>query len=197
METEYEATFWPIDKDALREKLAAAGAVLSYPERLMRRFVYYLPSSSPLTHAWARVRDEGDKVTMSIKQSGTAIADQKELEIIIDDFDQGVAILRNLGCDEKAYQETKRELWTLDGTDVTIDEWPHLKPHVEVEGPNEESVRKASEKIGFAWDDAKFCSIDVLYTLQYPITTDIINKQTPRLVFNEPNPLEKYLENQT
>ena len=31
-------------------------------------------------------------------------------------------LLNTLGCQERAYQETKRELWKLDGVEITIDE---------------------------------------------------------------------------
>ena len=35
METEWEATFWPIEKDEIRQRLKEAGATLIYPERLI------------------------------------------------------------------------------------------------------------------------------------------------------------------
>jgi adenylate cyclase, class 2 len=190
METEYEATFWPIDKEHIRQKLSSVGAHMEYQERVMRRVVFHLPMGAPLTHGWARVRDEGDKVTMSIKQSGSALEQQKELEIVVSDFDSGIEILRSVGCIERAYQETKRELWMLDGVAITLDEWPFLEPFIEIEGVSEEVIRHASEKLGFPWQEALFCSADTLYVKKYGISLDRINKETPRLVFADLNPFE-------
>ncbi|MBP9772190.1 MAG: CYTH domain-containing protein [Candidatus Pacebacteria bacterium] len=192
METEYEATFWPIDKDTVRSLLQTAGATMKYPERLMRRVVFYLPPTSPLTGktAWARVRDEGDKITMSIKQLAKhdEISDQKEVELTVSSFETGIEMLRLIGCEEKAFQETKRELWELDGVQITIDEWPFLQPFIEIEGQTEEVVRTVSEKLGYKWSDALFCSADLIYMKQYGITHARINDETPRLAFSDPNP---------
>ena len=189
MKIEYEATFTNVDKDVARGKLRAAGAVLRRPEFLQKRAVFNLPSGHEVKGAWARVRDEGDKVTMSLKiVDGTAIADQKETCITVNDFAEAVALLKTLGCDEKAYQETKRELWDLDGVEVTIDEWPFLEPFVEVEGNSEESVKAASEKLGFEWAKAKFCAIGALYSEKYGFPESHFNNETPRIVFDMENP---------
>ena len=98
---------------------------------------------------WLRVRDEGDKVTMSLKVvDGKHIEDQKEICLTINLFEDGIELLRNVGCIEKAYQETRRDLWMLDGVEITIDEWPFLEPYVEVEGGSESAVKKGLGKAG-------------------------------------------------
>lgn len=126
---------------------------------------------------------------MSLKVvDGTHIENQKETCLEIDSFDDGVNLLLALGCEKKSYQETRRELWTLDGTEVTIDEWPFLRPFVEVEGKSEESVKSVSEKLGFDYTQALFGAVDVLYIRQYPyLTFDRIN-QAPLIVFDGENP---------
>src|SRR5258706_12923228 len=150
MEIEYEATFSNIDKTEVRTRLKAAGAVLVRPEFLQRRVVFNMPAGLEDKEAWVRVRDEGDKVTMSYKKiSGKAIEEQQEIMLVINDFDAGTELLEKLGCERKAFQESRRELWKLDGVDITIDEWPFLEPYVEVEGKDEASVRLVSEKLGF------------------------------------------------
>lgn len=64
---EYEATFADIDKDAMRRKLSGAGAVLTKPEFLQKRVVFALPAGNEIVGGYARVRDEGDRITMSLK----------------------------------------------------------------------------------------------------------------------------------
>lgn len=185
MDIEYEATFPEVDKDAVRGKLSAAGAVLVKPEFLQKRTVFRMPAGHEISGGWVRVRDEGDRITMSLKVvDGDRIEDQKEICLKVDSFDTAVDLLVSLGCTRKSYQETKRELWTLDGTDITIDEWPFLDPLVGVEGKSEAAVKVASEKIGFDYGDAVFGAVDVVCMRRYPhLTADRINNRTPRSSF--------------
>lgn len=189
MNIEYEATFPDVDKREVREHLLAVGATLMKPEFLQKRVVFNMPKGHEIPGGWVRVRDEGDRITMSLKVvDGARIENQKETCLKVDSFDEGVNFLLSLGCEKKSYQETKRELWILDGTEVTIDEWPFLRPFVEVEGKSEESVKMVAEKLGFDYTQALFGAVDILYIRQYPyLTFDRIN-QAPRIVFDGENP---------
>jgi len=92
MNTEFEATFIDIDVDKVRQKLKQLNATLLKPETLMKRVVFEPPQY--IEGGWLRVRDEGDKITLSVKQvTGTQIDDQKEVELIIHDFDTGIQFL--------------------------------------------------------------------------------------------------------
>ena len=153
MQIEYEATFQNIDKDEVRNKLVKAGAKLVKPETLYKRETF--KSKIDPINAWMRVRDEGDKITMSHKIStGDKIDDQKEICLTVDNFENAVDFLDSLGYEKKTFQETKREIWNLEGVEITIDEWPFLEPFVEVEGESEKVVKIASEKIGFDYSTA-------------------------------------------
>ncbi len=188
MRTEWEATFWPIDKDEMRARLRAAEATLIYPERLMRRVNFFPPDEEYAKRAWVRVRDEGDRITMSLKEGGPAMEDQKERQILIDNFDEGVEFLLNLGCRQKNYQETRREFWKLQGAEITIDEWPFLPTCVEIEGVSAELVEEIAGRIGFKWEDALFCTVDKLYAKHYGIEPTYLNREVPRLIFEGANP---------
>lgn len=189
MNIEYEATFPNIDKDEIRKKLAKAGAVLVKKEFLQKRVTFDLPKGHEIKGAWMRVRDEGDKVTMSFKiVDGDKISDQKEAQLIVDNFSVAEEILLSIGCPKRAYQETKREIWDLDNVEITIDEWPFLEPFVEVEGESEEKVKNVSQKIGFDYSQARFCSADTLYSEKYNIDTDFFNNEVPEIVFGSKNP---------
>ncbi|MHB8903917.1 MAG: CYTH domain-containing protein, partial [Patescibacteria group bacterium] len=158
MQIEYEATFLNIDKDEMRNKLKLAGAKLIKPEFLQKRIVFNLPEGHKIKGAFLRVRDEADKITMSLKiMDGKKIENQKELCLEINDFNDGVEFLKTIGCERKAYQETKRELWILNDVEVTIDEWPFLEPFVEIEGKDENEVKKISLSLGFDYGQALFC----------------------------------------
>ncbi|QQR77145.1 MAG: CYTH domain-containing protein [Candidatus Moraniibacteriota bacterium] len=188
MNIEYEATFTNIEKDDIRERLKTAGAVLVRPEYLQRRIPFFLPNKEDAENSWLRVRDEGDKVTLSLKTiDGKNIENQKELCLEVNSFNDAVELLESIGCVRKSYQESKRELWTLDGVEITLDEWPFLEPFVEVEGKSEDSVRVVSEKLGFDYSKALFCAVGDLYVLKYGIHPDKINT-LDKLIFDMPNP---------
>jgi len=191
MKIEYEATFPNVDKDEIRERLKKAGAALERPEFLQKRIPLNLPPGNEIPGGFLRVRDEGDKITMTLKiVDGEKISDQKEIILTVDSFDEAVNFLRALGCTDKSYQETKREIWQLDGVEIMIDEWPFLEPLVEIEGLSEDAVKKVSEKLGFDYAKAMFCTVDKIYAKQYNIPISRINKGTPKLTFNMKNPFE-------
>jgi len=192
MEIEYEATFLEINKEEVREKLRENGARMIKKEFLMKREVFDLPKGHEIRGGWLRIRDEGDKITMSLKIiEGNVVSDnisnQKEVCLEIDNFENARIFLEKIGCIKKAYQESKRELWELDNVEITIDEWPFLEPFIEIEGKNEEDVKKATKKLGFNYKDAFFGSADFLYAKKYGVHEDIVN-DTPRIVFEEKNP---------
>jgi len=189
MEIEYEATFLNIDKDDVRDKLKRAGAKLLKPEFLQKRVNFFLPKECSIKNSWVRVRDEGDKITMSFKAiNGDRIEDQKEINLTVDNFDKGVDFLETIGCRKKSYHETKREIWELDGVDICIDEWPFLEPFVEIEGKSEEAVKAVSAKLDFDYSKAWFCAAGLIYSKKYDIPAEIIDNKIPRIVFDMENP---------
>lgn len=195
MKVEYEATFTNIDKNKLRKKLKAIWAKLIRGEFLQKRVVFHLPRGHEISGGWLRVRDEGDKTTLSLKVAkGGKITDQKEICLKVDDFAEATKFLVALGCKKKAYQESKRELWQLNGTEVTIDEWPFLEPFMEIEGKSENKVKRAAQKLGFDYRRALFCSTDTLYSQKYGFPEKVINDQTPVLAFGTENPFISYLK---
>lgn len=187
MQIEWEATFWPVQKDEARRRLETVGATQIYSERLMRRKNFYLPESAPTERAWLRVRDEEDRVTLSMKRVGTRIDEQEETELVVDSFEEAQTLLRALGCRDKAYQETKREMWELGDVMITIDEWPFIEPFVEIEGPSEAAVQEIAKALGFSWEEAIFGAADELYVRTYGIEKKTVNEY-PELRFSNPNP---------
>lgn len=181
MKNEIEAQFLDIDKDEIRGKLKAIGAECVKPEVLMRRIVFDVGP-----HQFARVRDEGDKIVMTYKNvsDDKSIMGTKEVNVVVDNYENAISLLKSCGLEEKAEQESLREVWILGEVEICIDEWPWLPPFVEVEGPSEESVWDAAEKLGFKKSDAKFGSVDTTYQHYYGINPDIVNLHTPKILFD-------------
>lgn len=168
MKTEFEAKFLNIDIDALRVKLKDLGAVCEQPMRLMRR-VTIDNEQMKAKDAFLRVRDQGDKVTMTYKQFDELSASgAKEIEVTVDSFDDTAELLKQAGLPFRSYQETKRESWKLGEAEVVLDQWPWLNPYAEVEAASEQEVKATATKLGFAWKDAVFGDVMSAYRAQYP-----------------------------
>ncbi len=61
-----------------------------------------------------------------------------------------------------------------------VDTWPMIDPFLEIEGPDDNSVKEYFQKLGFDFNKAVFGSSDVLYKDLYNI--DIL--KMPKLTFN-------------
>ena len=192
MDIEYEATFKNINKNEIRKLLKKVGARLIKPEFMQKRVVFHLPKGHEIKGGWLRVRDEADKITMSLKViDGNKIKDQKEICLTVNNFEEAENFLVLIGCEKKAYQENKRELWKLNNVEIMIDEWPFLEPFIEVEGKSEKTVRQVCKKLGLNYSEAIFSSTDVLIQQKYGISLDRINNKTPKIIFNMKNPFLK------
>lgn len=172
MQTEIEAKFTDIDIDAMRVKLLSLGATLEQPERLMRRRMFdYTDNRLDDIGAWIRVRDEGDKITVSYKHlQDRSLHGTKEINLIVDSFETSCQFFEAIGLHARAYQETKRETWTLNGCEVTLDTWPWIPSFCEVEGTTEELVRSVADQLGFDWSKAMHGSVETVYQQHYDIT---------------------------
>lgn len=184
MAKEIEAKFINIDKSQVVKQLEKLGAIKVFDERLLRRCVYKLPIEKE--GAWARIRDEVDKITMTYKRVVNQSLDGvEEVELIIDDFDKGRSFLKSIGLLEKAYQESKRMRYVIESVEFDIDTWPALNPWIEIEAKTEEDVKKYAKLLGFKWEDAMFGSADLVYEKIYNIDADWINNRCPFLKFDD------------
>lgn len=175
MNTEIEVKFCGVDHDEVRAKLEAAGSVCKSPMGLMRRVVIETAEIHK-KGGYMRVREQNGVSTLTYKQFDALSVDgAKEIETTVADFDAMASIFRALEPTRYSYQESKREVWHLDGVEIVLDEWPWLKPYIEIEGVGEEALKSTAEKLGFSWDDAVFGDVMVAYRLEYPHLTE---KQT-------------------
>lgn len=139
-------------------------------------------------NGWVRVRDEGGKVTMSYKQLNSRDIDgTHEVSLVVDDFAAADSLLAELGLEAKAYQETRRESWRLERFEIELDEWPWVKPYIEIEGPDEASLKGLSSKLGLDWAEACHGSVEVVYRAVFDATDQEIDG-IPSITFEEPVP---------
>ena len=172
MKSEIEVKFLNVDIDDVRARLKAANATLEQPMRLMRR-VLIEEDHHAADNSFLRIRDEGDRTTLTFKRrtktdSQTTIDSTKEIETTVGDFQTAVDIFKEAGWQYTTYQESRRETWHLDEAEVVIDEWPWIRPYIEIEAETEDTVRSVAKALGFDWSGAVFGSVDVVYEREYP-----------------------------
>lgn len=177
MQTEIEAKFTDVDPASVRARLQETRATLKQPEILMRRAVFDYPDRRLYSvRGWVRVRDEGEKITLSYKQvNDRTLYGTQEISVVVDDFEETCRFLLAIGLKTKSHQETRREKWLYGEVEITIDTWPWIPPFVEIEGPNEEVVKQAARDLGFDWSKALYGSVEPVYQMHYDVTEEEIN----------------------
>jgi adenylate cyclase class 2 len=139
----------------------------------MKRKVYNHPTNKQSD--WFRVRDEGDKITMSYKKLiDRTVHGTKEISIEVSDFEGACDILAAAQLKLKSYQETRREKWILDSAEVTIDTWPWIPTFVEIEAASEEGLKLVAKKLGLEWSEALYGSVEPAYQKYYNVTEEEI-----------------------
>jgi adenylate cyclase class 2 len=188
VQTEIEVKFPNVDFEKVRTQLKQLGASLEQPMRHMQRVIIETPELRA-KNSFVRVRDEGDKTTLTYKQfDENSLTGAKEIEVVVSEFDACVALLEQAYLPHKSFQESRRETWHYGDVEVVLDEWPHLEPYIEIEGPSEESVKKAADELGFEWSSAVFGKVTELYQLQYPNGDADKLVTIPKLAFDQPLP---------
>ena len=166
---EIEMRFDNIDTNQLRKKLKSIGAKISKDKRIMPLVSFNHPKKKKNTYI--RIRDEGEEVTLTFKNR----LNEKypvEREVVISDFDEGVAILKLIGCKERYYIEKLRETWKIDGCkEIVIDSYPGLPEYIEIECDTEKNVFNTAKKLGIKINkNHKNPKVENMYLHHYGIT---------------------------
>lgn len=178
MQSEIEAKYLGVDHDIIRAELKKQGAVCVQQLRITKRINFDYPDRRlhKNRHAWLRLRDEGDKVTLAYKQlNDRSLQGMKEVQIVVDDYNSASELIRATGLVQVAYQEVKRESWELDGVQIELDEWPWVRPFAEVEARTEEEVWRISKLLGLDVESALYGSVEIVYQKEYDVTEDEVD----------------------
>jgi adenylate cyclase class 2 len=192
MKPEIEVKFLGVDFDEIRQSLKSVGGVCKRPMRMMKRVVMDYPDRhlQLKSSSWVRIRDEGDKITLTLKQTiEHEFGGANEIEVTVNSYQDTIAIFQKLGLVVQNDQETMRETWQVGDVEVVLDEWPWLDPYIEIEGPTKTSVQQVAQQLGFDWSEAVFGSVTVAYRHQYPdITKEEHISTIPEIKFNLSRP---------
>lgn len=182
MQIEFEAKYPKINKKEIREKLKDLGAELVFAERKFIRMTFDTPKLRT-KNAWVRLRDEGDKTTMTFKvvDDKKSASGMKEVSFVISDMASAKSLLEQLGLTHKGYEENLREEWQLGEVIFDIDTWPLIDPYLEIEAPSEEIVKNYFEILELDYSKASFGSADIIYKDLYGI--EILGRK--QLIFED------------
>ena len=172
MAKEREVTILNIKEEDFIKKLLDNGAVFK-DEFLQRRYTYdFTPA---LKNKWIRLRTNGKKTTLTIKEikDKKSIDGTEELEVLVGDFDIMNKILKELGYVYRNYQENYRKIYMIDEVEVSIDSWPMIPTYAEIEGKSNEAVISVLNKLGYSLDEATILDVTSIYNEVYGI--DLLN----------------------
>lgn len=168
---EKEVKFLDIDIEILEKKLHSIGAKKMFTVLYKRKVFDYPDLRLNKEASWVRLRDEGDKTTLTFKKRlgvGSSVhgdTGMEEIEITVDDFSKTVLVLERIGLREKFYEENKRTRYVLNDIHFDIDTWPLLPPYLEIEADSWSNVDKAIILLGLDPKEKKICSTHQIYTL--------------------------------
>ena len=171
---EIEVKFLNIDPVLIEEKLVDLGAEKTF-EKIYRRRVFDHPDLRLNNRgAFVRLRDEGDKITLTFKQRlGVKTHDGKtndkgmeEIEVNVSDFEKTAVLLKKIGLEEKFYEENRRIRYQLGDIEFDIDFWPLLEPYLEIEAPSWGKIDEAIKLLRLDPKDKKIFSTYQVYQLK-------------------------------
>lgn len=182
MGIEFEAKFIDIDKAEMTKKLKKLGCKLVHARKRYTRVAFQRCEES--IRGYARIRDEGGAVKMTVK----IYRDPKfpeEYEVTIkDSFETGLKFMRSLGIPEKAFQESYREKWTHPLVhEITFDDLPGIPTYMEVDCTSEANLNKIIQMLELDKSKIRYGAFDQQYLEYYGVPKDILNNHTPSLTF--------------
>ena len=154
---EIEIRILEINEEQFIDKILSLGG-LKVGEFFQKRYVYDF--NPVVSNKWIRLRTNGEKTTLAIKEikDRNVIDGVDELEIVVEDFEKTNIILNKLGYKARNYQENYRKVYLLKNTEISIDSWPLIPTYAEIEGKNNDDVMEVLELLK---DSGKETTLDV------------------------------------
>ncbi|MDD4795853.1 MAG: CYTH domain-containing protein [Bacilli bacterium] len=116
---------------------------------------------------WVRLRESNGKVELTTKHilEKQEYKFQKVLENEIDvsSLEETNLILESIGLSRRSYQEKIRYSYKYKDAEIEIDLWPLLKPYLEIECDNEETIDEIINKLNLESHEVVSINTEQLY----------------------------------
>ena len=141
------------------------------------RILKIIEDSKSKFFKWIRLRQDGEKVELTIKyiynsEAEYGIDEVKEVEILVDDFETANKLVEEMGYYREKLTEKRRVSYTLDGLEIEIDTWPLIKTYVEIEGKDVDKIYEVAKKLGYEKEDTKVMNTEDVFLLEGKNITD-------------------------
>ena len=121
--------------------------------------------TQPLRDRRVRLREESDHWEWTVKskrKKDVDIDERREAEVRISDPNQIMTFLSVCGYELYSYAEKYRTEYHLGTAKFMIDEYPDLRPYLEIEGESPEQVFSVAAKLGYGPNQTAAVSTDSL-----------------------------------
>jgi adenylate cyclase class 2 len=154
--TEIEAKLKVDSLEEIEHKLAELGAEFLVEQLQADNFFDDVNATLTKTDRCLRLRkqtvDKNESFYLTYKgaKEKSNLKKRQEIEFEIKDADSVRKLLSALGYEQVLAIKKKRRLWQLGDCEVALDQLPLLGDFVEIEGPDEEKIATAQEKLGLS-----------------------------------------------
>jgi len=169
---EIEKKIFDIRPRALSSKLLKLRAKLVFKGLVKVKYFDTKKGEIRKKHELLRVRQVGDKkVEICFKcnkrvKEGCKIYD--ECEFYTSDFEEVSKFFEKLGYISTCYYEKKRTEFVLKDVKIVIDEYPKIKPFMEIEADSVKKINDLIEKLGLEKNESSSETINEVIKRKYP-----------------------------
>ncbi|MFA5407656.1 MAG: hypothetical protein WC343_02675 [Bacilli bacterium] len=116
---------------------------------------------------WIRLRKSNEKVELTTKhvfqKNNLSVQKVLECEIGVSSFEETNNLLESIGIVRRNYQEKIRHSFKYKSAEIEIDEWPMLKPYMEIECDDEAVITEIIEKLNVGNKEIVSLNTEQLY----------------------------------
>jgi len=134
---EYEIKILNIDYNEWLKKLNNVNAHLEN-KKLQKITIFHGLNNND--REYIRVRDEGNKITLTYKRTYKDSAKADEIEITVSSYERTIELLESIGLKKKRTEEKERISYSINKSRIDIDTWPDIPTYVEIESDSEEEL---------------------------------------------------------
>ena len=163
MTTEIERRYFSFDRNELNNRINNLNGI--------KKGIYHFKSLvfvSPENVTLTRLRDEGHRITFTVKEKFNDNQYETESEVNVNNFNEMSSILKKLGNNKKHYTEKIREIYNIDNSELVIDHSPGLPAYIEIESPTEDEMLLIAQKLNLNPNEVQHEPSD-LYLINYGI----------------------------
>ncbi len=176
MAEEIEKKFLDIEVDGVKKRLGELGAKQTLDILYRKMFFDHPDGRFQKSEQWLRLRDEGDKITLTYKRLDPGKS-MEEVEIKVSDFNLTEQLLYKAGFVLANYAENKRQRYQLGDVEIDIDTYPLIPTYLEIEAPSYKALDDTAFALGIDPKKGLITSLPRVFTLygidysQYKVVT--------------------------